>query len=241
MRWMDRFIRSAPRRSLWSRDRRIALGSDRSGGGEGTDYPFTAASNGVDGDASSANDTSRERMQQTDSSALITMLTQDPARQAAELEGKVLTELGYLGVVPPFKLDTICEVIVTALVTALECLVVLRPHTTQDEGVSGMAYIEDGKMVLLYVPSDDPIQELLSKLHELSHVFLHHPIPKMEEGYHLKGFRAKDVYDVEAEMSAVFIKRLALSATNEMYSPFGQLGDEAGYGQCSHPWPSSSD
>jgi len=228
MRWMDRFTRSAPRRSLWSRERRIALRLDQSNGGEGISHPFNAASSGVDGDASGADYTSQENVQQTDSSALITILTQDPARQAAALESKVLTELGRLGVVLPFKLDTICEIIVKALVTAMEHPVVLRPHITQDEGVSGMAYIEDGKMVLLYVPSDDPIQELLSKLHELSHVFLRHPIPKMEEGYHLKGFRAKDVYDVEAEMSAAFIKRLALSATDEIYSPFGQLVDEEG-------------
>jgi len=228
MKWMDRFTRSAPHRSLWSRKRRIALGSDRSDGGEGTGYPFNSALSGVDGDTSSANHTFRERVQQTDSSGLITILTQDPARQVATLENKVLTELACLGVVPPFKLDTICEVILKALVAAMEYPVVLRPHITQDEGVSGMAYIEDGKMVLSYVPSDDPIQELLSKLHELSHVFLRHPIPKMEEGYHLKGFRAKDAYDVEAEMSAAFIKRLALNATDEMYSPFGQLVDEEG-------------
>ncbi len=228
MRWMDRFTRSALNRSLWSRERRIAPGSDRSSEGEGTADPSNPASRGVVGDAWGANYTLQERVQQTDNSALITILTQDPVKQTAALESKVLTELVGLGVVPPFKLDTICEVILKALVAAMEYPVVLRPHTTQDEGVSGMAYIEDGKVVLLYIPSDDPIQELLSKLHELSHVFLHHPIPKMEKGYHLKGFRAKDVYDVEAEMSAAFIKRLALSATDEIYSPFGQLVDEEG-------------
>ncbi|MDQ2830680.1 MAG: DUF2268 domain-containing protein [Chloroflexota bacterium] len=225
---MDRFTRSALNRSLWSRERRIAPGSDRSSEGEGTADPSNPASRGVVGDAWGANYTLQERVQQTDNSALITILTQDPVKQTAALESKVLTELVGLGVVPPFKLDTICEVILKALVAAMEYPVVLRPHTTQDEGVSGMAYIEDGKVVLLYIPSDDPIQELLSKLHELSHVFLHHPIPKMEKGYHLKGFRAKDVYDVEAEMSAAFIKRLALSATDEIYSPFGQLVDEEG-------------
>jgi len=228
MRWMDRFTRSALNRSLWSRERRIAPGSDRSSEGEGTADPSNPASRGVVGDAWGANHTLQERVQQTDNSALITILTQDPVKQTAALESKVLTELVGLGVVPPFKLDTICDVILKALVAAMEYPVVLRPHTTQDEGVSGMAYIEDGKVVLLYIPSDDPIQELLSKLHELSHVFLHHPIPKMEKGYHLKGFRAKDVYDVEAEMSAAFIKRLALSATDEIYSPFGQLVDEEG-------------
>ncbi len=228
MRWMDRFTRSALNRSLWSRERRIAPGSDWSSEGEGTADPSNLASRGVVGDAWGANHTLQERVQQTDNSALITILTQDPVKQAAALESKVLTELACLGVVPPFTLDTICEVILKALVAAMEYPVVLRPHTTQDEGVSGMAYIEDGKVVLLYVPSDDPIQELLSKLHELSHVFLRHPIPKMEEGYHLKGFRAKDVYDVEAEMSAAFIKRLALSVTDEIYSPFGQLVDEEG-------------
>jgi len=228
MRWMDRFTRSALNRSLWSRERRIAPGSDRSSEGEGTADPSNPASRGVVGDAWGANYTLQERVQQTDNSALITILTQDPVKQTAALESKVLTELVGLGVVPPFKLDTICDVILKALVAAMEYPVVLRPHTTQDEGVSGMAYIEDGKVVLLYIPSDDPIQELLSKLHELSHVFLHHPIPKMEKGYHLKGFRAKDVYDVEAEMSAAFIKRLALSATDEIYSPFGQLVDEEG-------------
>lgn len=226
MRWMDRFKRSAPGRSLWSRERRITPGSDRSSGGEGPGYPVMSASSGADGDASGANDTPCRNEYQTDSSALITILTQDPARQAAALESKVLRELRLLGVVPPFKLDTICDVIVKALVTALERPVVLRPHTTQDEGVSGMAYVADESIVLLYVPSDDPIQELLSKLHELSHVFLRHPIPTMEGGYALKGFRAKDAYDVEAEMSAVFIRRHALGRADEARSPFEHLLDE---------------
>jgi len=230
MRWLDRFTRSALNRSLWTREYRIAPGSDRSSGGEGTAHPSTSASRGVVSDAPCANDMLQERVQQNDSSALITILTQDPAKQAAALENKVLTELARLNVVPPFKLDTICDIIVKALVTALERPVVLRPHITQDEGVTGMTYIEDDKIVCLYVPSDDPILELLSKLHELSHVFLRHPIPpiltrpisKMEGWYHLKGFRAKDVYDVEAEMSAALIKRQALSTTDEMHSPFGQ-------------------
>jgi len=234
MRWMDRFTRSALNRSLWPRERHIVPGSNRSSGGEGAAHPSTSASRGVVGDASGANDTLQKRVRQTDSSALITILTQDPAKQAAALESKVLTELARLGVVPPFKLDTICDVIVKALVIALERPVVLRAHTTQDEGVTGMTYIEDDKIVCFYVPSDDPILELLSKLHELSHVFLRHPIPpilthsipQMEGGYHLKGFRAKDVYDVEAEMSAALIKRLALGTTDEMHSPFGQLVDE---------------
>lgn len=228
MKWMDRFTRSAPRRSLWSRERRIVPESDRASGGEGRGYPVMSASSGTDGDALGANDTPRRNEHQTDSSALITILTQDPARQAATLESKVLRELGHLGVVPPFKLDTICEVIIRALVTALERPVVLRPHTTQDEGVSGMAYVTDDSIVLLYVPSDDPIEELLGKLHEISHVFLRHPIPTMEGGYALKGFRAKDAYDVEAEMSAVFIMRRALGRADEARSPFEHLLDEEG-------------
>jgi len=69
-------------------------------------------------------------------SALITILMQDPAKQATALEIKVLTELARLGVVPPFTLDTICDIIVAALITALGYPIVLRPHATQDEGVS---------------------------------------------------------------------------------------------------------
>jgi len=42
----------------------------------------------------------------------------------------------------------------------------------------------------------------------------------------LKGFRAKDAYDVEAEMSAVFIRRHALGRADEARSPFEHLLDE---------------
>lgn len=151
--------------------------------------------------------------------------------RASSVDDEMLRILGRIGLEPPFDAYTICERIISAAREALGYEIKMEPHPTCDGGVSGFVYKRGNEYIVLYVPSENPLVELWSKLHELFHILCDHPIP---DGYQLKAFVVRNEYDAEAESLTAATMRAALSgeiaATLPHFSPLTKLlhdeGDE---------------
>lgn len=128
--------------------------------------------------------------------------------RTSTIDDKMFRTLARIGLEPPFDAYTICERIITAAKDVLGYDIKMEPHPTHDGGVSGFVYKRGSQFIVLYVPSDNPLVELWSKLHELFHILCNHPIP---DGYQLKAFVVRNEYDAEAESLTAATMRAALS------------------------------
>lgn len=146
------------------------------------------------------------------------------------IDDEMLRLLDHVGAGPPFDVYTICDRIIVGAKEVLGYEIEMAPHPTRDGGVSGFVYKRGRKYVVLYVPSDNPLVELWSKLHELFHVLCNHPIP---DGYQLKAFLVRNEDDAEAESLTAAVMRWALSgeiaAARADVSPLAKLFHDDGH------------
>ncbi len=159
---------------------------------------------------------------------LVQKILADPSAQLAVIERKTLAALKELGLTPPFDQTTFVDEFAMALEKDRYTPLFFRPKMLTDEGgPTGLVYFTDEGIFVMFVPSEDPRTEFLSKVHELCHVLHKHPIPQLKNGaFLMQGELLRDVDDHEAEQSAALLWRYVFSHRLPEKSAIEQLLDD---------------
>lgn len=98
------------------------------------------------------------------------------------------------------------EALAQALERERQIVITFRPHVSDDPGVYGLLYRQDGSpphYVIVYRQTHSIVLRRLTMFHELAHLLFEHPLTEVAEAGALRGFLVADAEDAVAEAFAV--------------------------------------
>ena len=151
---------------------------------------------------------------------------------AQAVEAWIRREFEMRGLAPPHCTP---EALAQALERERQIVITIRPHVSEDPGVYGLLYRQDGSpphYVIVYRQTHSIILRRQTVFHELAHLLFEHPLTEVAGAGALRGFMVADADDAVAEAFAVgamqysFLDAAASTAPTEdegAASVFGQL------------------
>jgi len=124
-------------------------------------------------------------------------------RPASAVGEWIRREFEVRGLAPPHCTP---EALAQALERERQIVITFRPHTSDDPGVYGLLYRQEGtppRYVIVFRPTHSIVLRRLILFHELAHLLFEHPCTEVGGGGLLRGFLVSDEEDAVAEAFAV--------------------------------------
>jgi len=128
---------------------------------------------------------------------------QHTPRPASAVDEWIRREFESRGLTPPHCTP---EALAQALERERQIVITFRPHASDDPGVYGLLYHQEGsppRYTIVFRPTPSIALRRLILFHELAHLLFEHPCTEVAGGGLLRGFLVSDEDDAIAEAFAM--------------------------------------